>query len=94
LFALRAIEKYSGTAKDKFDIEQFFICIKHFFEVFLGSFGIGSSMGCVTALMTKYTYIRQHSGLETALFILMSYSTFLAAEACNLTGKLMNFDLL
>ena len=60
--------------------------IKSFFVVFFGAFGIGSSMGCVTALLTKYTYIRQHSGLETALFILMSYSTFLAAEACEYTG--------
>jgi sodium/hydrogen exchanger-like protein 6/7 len=43
-------------------------------------------MGCATALLTKYTYIRQHPMLETALFILMSYSTFLASEAAGLTG--------
>jgi sodium/hydrogen exchanger-like protein 6/7 len=43
-------------------------------------------MGCVTALLTKFTYIRQHPMLETALFILMSYSTFLASEAAGLTG--------
>ena len=43
-------------------------------------------MGCVTALLTKFTYIRQHPSLETALFILMSYTTFLASEAAGLTG--------
>ncbi len=82
----RAIEKYSGRAKDTFNIEHLIESIRSFFIVFLGAFSIGSSMGCFTALLTKYTYIRQHAGLETALFILMSYSTFLAAEACELTG--------
>lgn len=43
-------------------------------------------MGCVTAILTKFTYIRQHPSLETALFILMSYTTFLASEAAGLTG--------
>ena len=83
----QAIERYSGSASsDTFDIKQFFLCIYDFFAVFIGAFGIGSSMGCLTALLTKYTYIRQHSELETALFILMSYSTFLAAEALGFTG--------
>lgn len=82
----QAIEQYSGESKNTFDMEHLMGSIKSFFVVFFGAFGIGSSMGCVTALLTKYTYIRQHSGLETALFILMSYSTFLAAEACEYTG--------
>lgn len=82
----QAIEKYSGESKDTFDMAHLFDSIRSFFVIFFGAFGIGSSMGCVTALLTKYTYIRQHSGLETALFILMSYSTFLAAEACEYTG--------
>ena len=47
---------------------------------------MGSSVACITALITKYTYIRQHPSLETALFILMSYSTFLAAEAIGFAG--------
>lgn len=43
-------------------------------------------MGLITAILTKFTLIRQHPHLETALFILMSYSTFLASEAAELTG--------
>ena len=39
--------------------------------------------------LTKYTYIRQYPLLETSLFVLMSYSTFLAAEAAEMTGKMM-----
>lgn len=43
-------------------------------------------MGCITALMTKFTRIRDFPLLESALFVLMSYSTFLIAEATELTG--------
>jgi len=43
-------------------------------------------MGCCTALFTKFTHIRDFPVLETALFVLMSYSTFLIAEAADLTG--------
>lgn len=47
---------------------------------------IGASMGCVTALMTKFTKVRDFPILESALFVLMSYSTFLIAEVTELTG--------
>jgi hypothetical protein len=83
-----------------------FKALANFFVVFLGSFTIGSGMGCLTALvrrppstrrvalspsfsfqMTKFTYIRDFPLLETTLFVLMSYSTFLASEAAGLTGN-------
>ena len=37
--------------------------------------------------MTKYTHIRDHPLLETSLFFTMSYCTFLAAEAAQMTGN-------
>merc|ERR1719510_282380 len=43
-------------------------------------------MGCMTALITKFTRIKQFPQLESTLFILMSYSTFLLAEVLHLTG--------
>lgn len=43
-------------------------------------------MGCLTSLLTKFTRIRDFPLLESALFVLMSYSTFLLAEASELTG--------
>lgn len=43
--------------------------------------------------MTKFTYIRDFPLLETTLFVLMSYSTFLASEAAGLTGKTNEFWL-
>lgn len=38
--------------------------------------------------MTKFTRVRDFPLLESALFVLMSYSTFLIAEASDLTGNI------
>jgi len=60
--------------------------ILDFFGIFGASFLVGSLMGCITALLTKFTHIRAHPLLESTLFVLMSYSTFLLAEVFELTG--------
>jgi len=57
-----------------------------FIGIFCASFLVGSMMGFVTALLTKFTHIRAHPLLESTLFVLMSYSTFLLAEVFELTG--------
>ncbi len=57
-----------------------------FVFVFSASFLVGSVMACATALLTKHTHIRQFPELESSLFVLMSYSTFLLSEAMGLTG--------
>ncbi|XP_014840146.1 PREDICTED: sodium/hydrogen exchanger 6 [Poecilia mexicana] len=57
-----------------------------FLGVFSGSFSLGVATGIVTALVTKFTKLRDFQLLETALFFLMSWSTFLLAEACGFTG--------
>ncbi|XP_029626974.1 sodium/hydrogen exchanger 6 isoform X2 [Salmo trutta] len=57
-----------------------------FLGVFSGSFALGVATGVMTALVTKFTKLRDFQLLETALFFLMSWSTFLMAEACGFTG--------
>ncbi|XP_061092005.1 sodium/hydrogen exchanger 6-like isoform X2 [Conger conger] len=57
-----------------------------FLGVFSGSFALGVATGVVTALVTKFTKLRDFQLLETALFFLMSWCTFLLAEACGFTG--------
>lgn len=57
-----------------------------FLGVFSGSFALGVATGVVTAFVTKFTKLRDFPLLETALFFLMSWSTFLLAEACGFTG--------
>ncbi|ESO06161.1 hypothetical protein HELRODRAFT_64443 [Helobdella robusta] len=60
--------------------------VGNFIIVFFGAFALGIAMGFVTALMTKFTHIKDHPLLESSLFVLMSYCTFLAAEAAQMTG--------
>jgi len=62
------------------------VSIVNFFYIFGCSFIVGSAMGCLTALLTKFTSIRRHPMLECTLMILMSYSTFLLAEVIGLSG--------
>lgn len=57
-----------------------------FLVIFNGSLALGVATGVMTALVTKFTKLRDFSLLETALFFLMSWSTFLLAEACGFTG--------
>ncbi|KPP59277.1 hypothetical protein Z043_122815, partial [Scleropages formosus] len=52
------------------------------FGVFLGVFSGSFALGVATGIFTK---LRDFPLLETALFFLMSWSTFLLAEACGFT---------
>uniref|UniRef100_A0A672ZXE0 Sodium/hydrogen exchanger n=1 Tax=Sphaeramia orbicularis TaxID=375764 RepID=A0A672ZXE0_9TELE len=54
-----------------------------FLGVFSGSFALGVATGVMTALISFHL---DFPLLETALFFLMSWSTFLLAEACGFTG--------
>uniref|UniRef100_A0AAV2MKT3 Sodium/hydrogen exchanger n=1 Tax=Knipowitschia caucasica TaxID=637954 RepID=A0AAV2MKT3_KNICA len=53
------------------------------FGMFLGVFSGSFALGVATGIFTK---LRDFQLLETALFFLMSWSTFLLAEACGFTG--------
>ncbi|KAF6779255.1 hypothetical protein AHF37_01175 [Paragonimus kellicotti] len=82
----QSVEQYSSTSTGNFDASAFLLSISHFLAMFGGSFFIGVIVGALTALLTKFTHIREHPLLETALFVLMSYSTFLLAETVGFTG--------
>uniref|UniRef100_A0ABM5FYP9 Sodium/hydrogen exchanger n=1 Tax=Pogona vitticeps TaxID=103695 RepID=A0ABM5FYP9_9SAUR len=69
-----------------FDAAAFFKSIGIFLGIFSGSFMMGVVTGIVTALISKFTKLHCFPLLETALFFLMSWSTFLLAEACGFTG--------
>ena len=81
-FDLRQIEKYGISSKEVFGVDRFFEAAGSFFGIFLGSPAIGALMGCINALLTKFTKIKDHPVLETALFVLISISAFQATEAC------------
>ncbi|XP_037049835.1 sodium/hydrogen exchanger 6 isoform X3 [Bradysia coprophila] len=75
---------YSSTGG--FELNAFFKALGNFGGIFMLSLIIGAAMGCITALLTKFTRVKDFPLLESALFVLMSYSTFLIAEATELTG--------
>ena len=54
--------------------------VGEFVGIFSASFLVGSLIGCVTALVTKFTHIKNFPQLESTLFVLMSYASFLIAE--------------
>ena len=85
-----ALEDYSALIvdgePDSFQVAAFFWTIVNFFTIFLGSLAIGASIGIITALITKFTKIRDLSLLETSIFFLLSYSSYLIAEIAQTSG--------
>ncbi|KAK1796664.1 hypothetical protein P4O66_009681 [Electrophorus voltai] len=82
----------SGVNTHTFDASAFFKSVGVFLGIFSGSFAMGAVTGVVTALISFqlyhciFTKLHCFPLLETALFFLMSWSTFLLAEACGFTG--------
>ncbi|XP_043913241.1 sodium/hydrogen exchanger 6 [Protopterus annectens] len=76
----------AGDNSHTFDVLAVLKSFGIFLGVFSGSFALGAATGVVTSLVTKFTKLREFQLLETALFFLMSWSTFLLAEACGFTG--------
>ncbi|XP_053162795.1 sodium/hydrogen exchanger 7 isoform X2 [Hemicordylus capensis] len=76
----------TGGNVHTFDAAAFFKCVGVFLGIFSGSFMMGAVTGVLTALISKFTKLHCFPLLETALFFLMSWSTFLLAEACGFTG--------
>lgn len=87
LFLFRSVEAYNKEQAEGFSANALFKAFGNFVGIFGGAFLIGSVFGMVTALLTKYTKIRDFPLLETAMFFLMSYASFQTSEAAGLTGK-------
>lgn len=83
-----SIEEYSklSLTKDHFEPQVLLMTILRFFTIFIGSVGLGAFIGSTTALLTKLTHVRDYPLLETSLFFLMSYSSYLLAEICSMSG--------
>ncbi|XP_073520573.1 sodium/hydrogen exchanger 7 isoform X2 [Phyllobates terribilis] len=76
----------TGENSHTFDAAAFFKSVGVFVGIFSGSFAMGVCTGVSTALISKFTKLHCFPLLETALFFLLSWSTFLLAEACGFTG--------
>ncbi|XP_049269670.1 sodium/hydrogen exchanger 9 isoform X2 [Rhipicephalus sanguineus] len=83
--AISSYEENNNEGKE-FEVAAAFKAFGNFVYIFLCSFMIGSVTGCVTALISKFTKLCDFPLLESCLFVLMSYTSFLIAEALDLTG--------
>ncbi|NWR68626.1 SL9A6 protein, partial [Centropus unirufus] len=75
----------AGDNSHTFDVTAMFKSIGIFLGIFSGSFAMGAATGVLSLTIcnvTKFTKLREFPLLETGLFFLMSWSTFLLAEAC------------
>ncbi|KAF1747148.1 hypothetical protein GCK72_023608 [Caenorhabditis remanei] len=79
------IENFS-TSSEAITLQDFGSAIAGFGGVFFGSLMLGFTIGCMNAFLTKMTLIAEHPLLESSLFVLISYISFLVAEVCGLTG--------
>ncbi|VEL38746.1 unnamed protein product [Protopolystoma xenopodis] len=83
----QSVEKYGSLTDNKtFDSKAMLSAIGNFIGMFSGSFLLGVLVGCCTSLLTKFTHVKDFPLFETTLFVLMSYSSFLLAEAIGFTG--------
>lgn len=81
-----SIKKYQQTTDSNFDSAAFFSSLGSFIGVFFGSFAIGGLMAVSNALVFKFTKIGEFPVLESSIFFLMSWASFLLAEAIGFTG--------
>jgi sodium/hydrogen exchanger-like protein 6/7 len=82
----RTLERFEETDDFVPALVPFVKSVGEFIGIFGASCFVGSILGCSNALLTKLTHIQNFPMLETTLFILMSYSSFLISEALGLTG--------
>ena len=84
-----AIEEYakvSLTQGEGFELDAMVITVIKFFTILIGSVGLGAVIGCLSSVITKFTRVRDSPLLETSLFFLLSYSSYLIAEICEMSG--------
>ncbi|XP_029955547.1 sodium/hydrogen exchanger 9-like isoform X1 [Salarias fasciatus] len=82
-----AIVTYQQTgAGHVFDHIAFFRSVGLFLGVLVASVLLGFIFAVITALLTKFTRLWENPLLETSVFVLLSWSSFLSADACGLSG--------
>ncbi|XP_023805856.2 sodium/hydrogen exchanger 9 [Oryzias latipes] len=69
-----------------FDPSAFLHSVGSFLGILIGSFCMGFIFTIITALLTKFTRLRESPLLETSVVLLLSWSSFLSAEASGLSG--------
>ncbi|WKY15105.1 hypothetical protein Q1695_000539 [Nippostrongylus brasiliensis] len=80
------IDTFSTAKEGALGANEVVFALGKFAYIFFGSLLLGSLIGCGNALITKMTAIAEHPLLESSLFVLVSYVSFLIGEVVGLTG--------
>ena len=80
------IEAHYVSGQEMDPLTSSYKAIGNFIYIFSTSFFLGAIVGCITAVLTKFTRLCDFPILETCLFVLMSYTAFLLAEVLKLSG--------
>ncbi|CAB10103.2 CPA1 sodium ion/proton antiporter [Schizosaccharomyces pombe] len=77
-------------------LQQFQGKTLHFFTLFSGigifiitffiSLLIGVSIGLITALLLKYSYLRRYPSIESCIILLMAYTSYFFSNGCHMSG--------
>eukprot|EP00055_Hartaetosiga_balthica_P013817 m.72641 g.72641 ORF g.72641 m.72641 type:complete len:658 (-) comp8391_c0_seq1:111-2084(-) len=82
----RSIGEYRPDLGNNLDVARFFYSIWVFLLIFFGSFSIGILTAMVSSALFKFTDISRFPILETTMFVLLSYMSFLLGEGFGLSG--------
>eukprot|EP00927_Polykrikos_kofoidii_P007371 TRINITY_DN13017_c0_g2_i1.p1 TRINITY_DN13017_c0_g2~~TRINITY_DN13017_c0_g2_i1.p1 ORF type:complete len:574 (+),score=88.60 TRINITY_DN13017_c0_g2_i1:154-1875(+) len=71
--------------------EDILLSVANFAWIFAGSFLVGVVLACLSAVVFKYTYVREHTlrhgpKLELGVFLFFIYTPFLLAESLAMSG--------
>eukprot|EP00127_Corallochytrium_limacisporum_P002195 Clim_evm89s108 gene=Clim_evmTU89s108 len=75
-----------GHAEDRTIAQKIGYIAGSFLTNFLGAICIGVGTGMFTALLTKFSDLRKEPMLETAIFVTLSYMSFLIAQSAGISG--------
>eukprot|EP01091_Cochliopodium_minus_P016314 TRINITY_DN6070_c0_g1_i1.p1 TRINITY_DN6070_c0_g1~~TRINITY_DN6070_c0_g1_i1.p1 ORF type:complete len:580 (+),score=137.75 TRINITY_DN6070_c0_g1_i1:55-1794(+) len=67
-------------------VSSLILAVGEFLLIFFGSFGVGTIMALIIALLLKYTTIYKYIILEGALVVLFGYMSYLLADGLGLSG--------
>eukprot|EP00045_Choanoeca_perplexa_P011700 m.124945 g.124945 ORF g.124945 m.124945 type:complete len:605 (+) comp15727_c0_seq1:156-1970(+) len=86
LVMYKSISDYNPELHNRLTTGRFFYSIWVFLLIFFGSFACGAFVGMGSSVFFKYTNIKKFPLLETSVFVLVSYCSFLLGEGFGLSG--------
>eukprot|EP00730_Choanoeca_flexa_P019096 TRINITY_DN9314_c0_g1_i1.p1 TRINITY_DN9314_c0_g1~~TRINITY_DN9314_c0_g1_i1.p1 ORF type:complete len:602 (+),score=150.90 TRINITY_DN9314_c0_g1_i1:132-1937(+) len=86
LVMYRSISDFNPELHTRLTTGRFFYSIWVFLLIFFGSFACGAFVGMASSIFFKFSSIKRFPLLETAVFLLLSYCSFLLGEGFGLSG--------